>query len=111
MKPEARPRFKPLAIYFLKIILLTLGGGLLGHYLVGIILAGTDMSLFLNRSLHLGIGIIFVWGPLLLIDGRWGIKERHMVWTTLMAAIRRPGSSVPPSGNRSGNRHNLTHER
>lgn len=89
IRSAQRPFFTPLFVYFLKVALLTVGGGVAGYFLVQALFSGFDGGLLLNRIIHLTIGVILIWGPLLLIDGHWGINERRKVWEAFVTAIRR----------------------
>jgi|GEM_PF-6388993 len=84
-----RPSLIPLVVYFLKVSLLVVGGGLLGHYLTGLVIPGIGDDILLGRLAHLAIGVLGIWGPLLLIEGHWGIHEGKNVWQAFTTAIRR----------------------
>jgi len=82
-----RPAAGSTIAYLAKVVLLTLGGGITGHYLWSLVVPALGGTLTIVRFVHVLLGTAFVWTPLLLMDGRWGIDERRKLREAISAAL------------------------
>ena len=84
-----RPPWQPTLTYLVKVLLLAFGSGVIGYMLCRVLIPTPGPSVTAVRMIQLLLGGIFIWVPLLMIDGHWGISERRRIIDALCSAIGR----------------------